>query len=220
MDNLTVRALSEEMAYIKGYTDALGEINGKRRRKQEQQKKKSEHRAKVAAGIMCGTTLLVLSGIVGLIDKDATFCVFVESCIADLQLAGVNTIDEKDPLIISAVKQYCKGYFGSSDKADEYKKAYESIKLSLSLSGKHTEVPVPPEEPKPPEITVGATVIVSGTIYTEIDSYRKSITKAAAKMYVKELLDPEQHRYYIGVAREKDGAVEGYAIREICRVIE
>ena len=72
MDNLTVRALSEEMAYIKGYTDALGEINGKRRRKQEQQKKKSEHRAKVAAGIMCGTTLLVLSGIVGLIDKDAT----------------------------------------------------------------------------------------------------------------------------------------------------
>lgn len=33
MDNLTVRALSEEMAYIKGYTDALGEINGKRRRK-------------------------------------------------------------------------------------------------------------------------------------------------------------------------------------------
>ena len=95
----------------------------------------------------------------------------IESCIADLQLAGVNTIDEKDPLIISAVKQYCKGYFGSSDKADEYKKAYESIKLSLSLSGKHTEVPVPPEEPKPPEITVGATVIVSGTIYTEIDSY-------------------------------------------------
>ena len=82
----------------------------------------------------------------------------IESCIADLQLAGVNTIDEKDPLIISAVKQYCKGYFGSSDKADEYKKAYESIKLSLSLSGKHTEVPVPPEEPKPPEITVGATV--------------------------------------------------------------
>lgn len=144
----------------------------------------------------------------------------IESCIADLQLAGVNTIDEKDPLIISAVKQYCKGYFGSSDKADEYKKAYESIKLSLSLSGKHTEVPVPPEEPKPPEITVGATVIVSGTIYTEIDSYRKSITKAVAKMYVKELLDPEQHRYYIGVAREKDGAVEGYAIREICRVIE
>lgn len=138
----------------------------------------------------------------------------IESCIADLQLAGVNTIDEKDPLIISAVKQYCKGYFGSSDKADEYKKAYESIKLSLSLSGKHTEVPVLPE------ITVGATVIVSGTIYTEIDSYRKSITKAAAKMYVKELLDPEQHRYYIGVAREKDGAVEGYAIREICRVIE
>ena len=39
-------------------------------------------------------------------------------------------------------------------------------------------------------------------------------------MYVKELLDPDQHRYYIGVAREKDGAVEGYAIREICRVIE
>ena len=31
----------------------------------------------------------------------------IESCIADLQLAGVNTIDEKDPLIISAVKQYC-----------------------------------------------------------------------------------------------------------------
>ena len=41
VDNLTVRALSEEMAYIKGYTDALGEINGKRRRKQEQQKRRA-----------------------------------------------------------------------------------------------------------------------------------------------------------------------------------
>lgn len=77
MDNLAVRALGEEMAYIKGYTDALEEINGKRRQKQAKQKEKSEHRAKVAAGIMCGATLLVLSGIVGLIDKDATFCAFV-----------------------------------------------------------------------------------------------------------------------------------------------
>ena len=42
MDNLSVRALGEEMAYIKGYTDALEEINGKRRQKQAQQKKKSE----------------------------------------------------------------------------------------------------------------------------------------------------------------------------------
>ena len=66
MDNLAVRALGEEMAYIKGYTDALEEINGKRRQKQAKQKKKSEHRAKVAAGIMCGATLLVLSGIAGL----------------------------------------------------------------------------------------------------------------------------------------------------------
>lgn len=138
----------------------------------------------------------------------------IESCKADLQLAGVNTIDEKDPLIISAVKQYCKGYFGNTDKADEYKKAYESIKLSLSLSGKHTEMP------KEQEMSVGSAVIVNGTIYTEIDSDRKSITKVAAKMYVTELLDPQKHRYYIGVAREKDGNTEGYATREICRVIE
>ena len=40
MDNLTVRALSEEMAYMKGYADALAEANGKRRKKQAQQKKK------------------------------------------------------------------------------------------------------------------------------------------------------------------------------------
>lgn len=77
MDNLTVRALSEEMAYMKGYADALAETNGKRRKKQEQQKKKSEHRERMAAGIMCGTTLLLLSGIAGLIDKDATFFSFV-----------------------------------------------------------------------------------------------------------------------------------------------
>lgn len=77
MDNLAVRALGEEMAYIKGYTDALEEINGKRRQKQAQQKKKSERRAKVAAGIMCGATILVLSGIAGVLDKDCTFFVFV-----------------------------------------------------------------------------------------------------------------------------------------------
>lgn len=77
MDNLTVRALSEEMAYMKGYADALAEANGKRRKKQAQQKKKSERRAKVTAGIMCDTTLLLLSGIAGAIDKDCTFFMFV-----------------------------------------------------------------------------------------------------------------------------------------------
>lgn len=77
MDNLTVRALSEEMAYMKGYADALAEANGKRRQKQAQQKKKSEYRAKAAAGIMCGTTIFVSSGITWVIDKDCTFFAFV-----------------------------------------------------------------------------------------------------------------------------------------------
>lgn len=77
MDNIAARELDEEMAYIKGYTDALEEIKEKRRKKQAQQKKKSERRAKAVTGIIYGAAMFALSGIAGVLDKDCTFFTFV-----------------------------------------------------------------------------------------------------------------------------------------------
>ncbi len=68
-----------------------------------------------------------------LIEREITD--LIDACKIDLKLAGVCSIDENDPLIIRAVNMYCKAFFGNSDKMEVYKKAYDHLKMSLSLSG-------------------------------------------------------------------------------------
>jgi len=59
----------------------------------------------------------------------------IEACKVDLRLAGVNIIEETDPLIQRAVVLYAKANFGSNPDSEKYQKSYEMIKCSLALAG-------------------------------------------------------------------------------------
>jgi len=54
----------------------------------------------------------------------------------DLRLSGIIKINEEDPLILQAVKIYCKANFGLDNKdSEKYQASYESLKQHLSLCG-------------------------------------------------------------------------------------
>lgn len=57
----------------------------------------------------------------------------IEACKRDLQQVGVKNLDESDALIIRAITIYCKAEFGYSDKAQQFRQSYDSLKLALSL---------------------------------------------------------------------------------------
>ena len=60
----------------------------------------------------------------------------IESAKVDLSIAGVKNLDEDDPLIIQAIKTYCKANFGLDNKdSEKYQKSYDLLKQSLSLCG-------------------------------------------------------------------------------------
>lgn len=62
----------------------------------------------------------------------------IESAKADLNISGVKNLDEEDPLIIQAVKTYCKANFGLDNKGSEkYQKSYDMLKQHLSLCGEY-----------------------------------------------------------------------------------
>lgn len=61
----------------------------------------------------------------------------IDAAIADLKLCGVveSKIDETDPLIIRAVKIFCKAEMTADDKeAVRFRESYEMIRNHLSLS--------------------------------------------------------------------------------------
>lgn len=62
----------------------------------------------------------------------------IEDCIAagmaDLANDGVKILDESDPLIIRAVTLYCKAEFGYNNKAEQFRKSYDTLKMRLSMS--------------------------------------------------------------------------------------
>lgn len=65
----------------------------------------------------------------------------IDAAKADLKLSGVleSKIVETDPLILRAIKTFCKHEFSTDDKeADRYKESYEMIKVHLSLSIDYT----------------------------------------------------------------------------------
>lgn len=56
----------------------------------------------------------------------------------DLRLSGVIKINEGDPLILQAVKVYCKANFGLDNKdSEKYQASYDSLKQHLSLCGEY-----------------------------------------------------------------------------------
>jgi hypothetical protein len=69
-------------------------------------------------------------------------CPIISACKIDLELAGVNVIEDTDPLIQRAVVLYAKANFGYSEDSEKYQKAYDALKNSLALSGDYTAVVV------------------------------------------------------------------------------
>lgn len=67
----------------------------------------------------------------------------IEAARCDLVLHGIlseKANDESDPLIMQAVTLYLRAEFNlEPDYADNYRKAYESLKIALSLSAEYTE---------------------------------------------------------------------------------
>ena len=64
----------------------------------------------------------------------------IEACKRDLQQVGVNNLDESDALIIRAITIYCKAEFGYSEKAQQFRQSYDSLKVALSLMEEYQTV--------------------------------------------------------------------------------
>jgi len=59
----------------------------------------------------------------------------IDACKFDLRLAGVDIIEDTDPLITRAVILYVKGNFGYNADSEKFLKSYEMLKNSLALAG-------------------------------------------------------------------------------------
>ena len=78
------------------------------------------------------------------ITNEITDC--IEACKRDLQQVGVVNLDESDALIIRAITIYCKAEFGYSEKAQQFRQSYDSLKLALSLMEEYTTLPETEQE--------------------------------------------------------------------------
>ena len=71
----------------------------------------------------------------------------VSSCLADLQVCGVQAPaledqQETDPLILNAIKLYCRKEFTDDPaKAAEYQKRYDALKSCLMMAEGYKEAP-------------------------------------------------------------------------------
>lgn len=65
-----------------------------------------------------------------------------EACVVDLNLAGVY-VEKKlsDPIVVQALKLYCKGNYGYDSETDvrKFQEGYEHLKISMSLSGDYSK---------------------------------------------------------------------------------
>lgn len=60
----------------------------------------------------------------------------INACVYDLTIAGVEKINQDDPLIQQAIKTYAKlQYETEPNKIDRLTQAYNSLKIALALCG-------------------------------------------------------------------------------------
>lgn len=68
----------------------------------------------------------------------------ITACFRDLQVCGVSAPapddpQEPDPLILNAVKLYCKAHFtDDTGKAGEFLKRYDALKASLMMASEYS----------------------------------------------------------------------------------
>lgn len=69
---------------------------------------------------------------------DAEIQELINAAILDLGIAGVNAETlEDDPLVVQAVKTYCKMHFGETDEYLNLKSAYDEQKAQLQMSSNY-----------------------------------------------------------------------------------
>jgi len=59
----------------------------------------------------------------------------IDAALMDLQRVGIDTSDQSQPLIIKAVKLYCRWQQDYMGKGEQYCKAYTGLMQALSLAG-------------------------------------------------------------------------------------
>ena len=68
---------------------------------------------------------------------DTEIMELIEAALLDLKISGIVNIQSDDPLIIHAVKIYCKIHFGENKDSEKYQKSYDMLKQHLSLCGEY-----------------------------------------------------------------------------------
>lgn len=71
---------------------------------------------------------------------DDELMMLINSCKIDLNLAGVNIINENDDRIRNAICLYCKANFGYRHDSQKFQNAYISLRDSMALSSKYKEI--------------------------------------------------------------------------------
>lgn len=71
-------------------------------------------------------------------DFDSELNNLIAAALGDLGVAGVSTIEETDPLIITAVITYVKMHFGEPDEYDRLKRSYDEQKAQLGMATGYT----------------------------------------------------------------------------------
>lgn len=66
---------------------------------------------------------------------DADIQADIDACLADLKLCGIVHAPDTDPLILNAVKLWCRSlYTDDTAKGAEYLRRYEALKGSLQMA--------------------------------------------------------------------------------------
>lgn len=70
---------------------------------------------------------------------DAELTELIQAALRDLGIAGVTEYAEEDPLVLNAVKTYCKLHFGHPDDFDRLLVSYESQKGQMQIATGYTD---------------------------------------------------------------------------------
>ena len=70
---------------------------------------------------------------------DAEIQDLISAALADLGIAGVDNTLTQDPLIIQAVKTYCRAHFRSPADYDRLRAAYDEQKAQLMTASGYTD---------------------------------------------------------------------------------
>lgn len=62
----------------------------------------------------------------------------IDAALGDLGIAGVDNLDDSDPMVIRAIETYCKLHFGEPEEADRLKRSYDEQKAQLSTNSRYT----------------------------------------------------------------------------------